>query len=93
MEHMYSFNEVLAEAIKRYGKDKQKDMAIEECAELINALQKEKRHRVTDEDVITEVADVFIMCCQLAMMYGLDKVDEEIGRKINQLQERLGINS
>lgn len=85
--------EVLAEAIKRNGKDKQKEVAIEECAELINALQKEKRHRVTDEDVITEVADVFIMCYQLAMMYGLDKVDEEIGRKINRLQERLGINS
>lgn len=45
-------------------------MVSEECAELINALCKYKRGRVTDSDVITEIADVMIMCEQMAYYFG-----------------------
>lgn len=69
--------------ITKFGFDAQKAMAIEECAELINALCKEKRGRATDEDIITEIADVQIMCEQLAIIYGKEKVRQERLRKPN----------
>ena len=82
--------QVLQEAINKYGNDNQKRMAIEECAELINALCKEKRGRNTDDDVITEIADVTIMCQQLTLIYGEEKVREEINRKVRRLKQRMG---
>ena len=75
--------------IKKFGFDAQKAMAVEECAELINALCKEKRGRATDEDIITEIADVQIMCEQLAIIYGKEKVRQERLRKLLRLHERI----
>ena len=37
--------DILEEAIKTYGVESQVNMAIEECAELINALEKYRRNR------------------------------------------------
>lgn len=75
--------------IKKFGFDAQKAMAVEECAELINALCKEKRGRATDEDIITEIADVQIMCEQLAVIYGKEKVRQERLRKLMRLHKRI----
>lgn len=75
--------------ITKFGFDAQKAMAVEECAELINALCKEKRGRATDEDIITEIADVQIMCEQLAIIYGKEKVRQERLRKLLRLHERI----
>lgn len=67
--------EIIRTAELTFGAESQKAMAIEECAELINALSKEKRGRVSDEDVITEIADVMIMCEQLAEILGHSSID------------------
>ena len=75
--------------ITKFGFDAQKTMAVEECAELINALCKEKRGRATDEDIITEIADVQIMCDQLAIIYGKEKVRQERLRKLLRLHKRI----
>ena len=75
--------------ITKFGFDAQKTMAVEECAELINALCKEKRGRATDEDIITEIADVQIMCEQLAIIYGKEKVRQERLRKLLRLHKRI----
>ena len=75
--------------IAKFGFDAQKAMAIEECVELINALCKEKRGRATDEDIITEIADVQIMCEQLAIIYGKEKVRQERLRKLMRLHKRI----
>lgn len=75
--------------IATFGVDSQKAMAIEECAELINALCKEKRGRATDEDIITEIADVQIMCDQLAIIYGKERVRQERLRKLFRLSNRV----
>ena len=75
--------------ITKFGFDAQKAMAIEECAELINALCKEKCERATDEDIITEIADVQIMCEQLAIIYGKEKVRQERLRKLMRLHKRI----
>ena len=64
-------------------------MAIEEMAELTNALMKDRRGRVTLEDIITEVADVIIMMNQLSYILGRDKVQAEIERKIIRLKGRI----
>lgn len=75
------------EAVKVFGVENQKRMAIEECAELINALAKEARGR--GADVVTEIADVTIMMRQLTIIYGRDAVRKEIIRKLLRLKGRI----
>lgn len=76
-------------ALKKYGKESQKRMAIEETSELINALMKETRGRVTDADIITEIADVQIMMEQLSIIYGYEEVARERERKLERLVARM----
>lgn len=76
-------------AIAKYGAQAQMDMCIEEYAELINAIEKYRRGRNTKADVITEIADVAIMCRQMALMFGVDEVGKEIDRKLERLKERM----
>lgn len=75
--------------ISTYGVEPQRRMAIEEASELIEALVREDRGRANKMDVITEIADVLIMCEQLAMIYGEYEVDLEKDRKLARLAERL----
>lgn len=76
-------------AVENFGPESQINMAIEECAELIDALCKFRRERVGTLDVVTEIADVQIMCEQLAYMFGEQTVVDERKRKIDRLQKRL----
>ena len=80
---------ILSSAIAKYGSLAQVHMAIEEMAELTNALMKDMRGRVTAEEIITEIADVTIMMRQLQIMMGIDKVNEEIDNKVERLFTRL----
>lgn len=61
-------------AITCYGFPAQAAMAVEECSELTNAICKFRRGRVSDDDIITEIADVMIMCEQLASYFGKEKL-------------------
>ncbi len=76
-------------AVEKFGPESQINMALEECAELIEALCKFRRERVGTLDVITEIADVQIMCEQLAYMFGEQTVEDERKRKIERLRKRL----
>lgn len=67
----------------------QRRMMIEEASELIEALVREDRGRANKEDVITELADVLIMCEQLSLVYGEKEVLQEKARKLDRLAERL----
>lgn len=78
---------ILEKAIKTYGAESQVNMAIEECAELINALEKYRRGRIGGLEVITEIADVQIMCAQLEMIFG--SAENERDFKIRRLNERM----
>ena len=62
---------VYRKAIDVWGITAQVDMAIEECAELIKALQKRKRAEGTGtiDDVLEEMADVEIMLEQLKVIF------------------------
>lgn len=41
------------------------------------------------DDIITEIADVMIMCEQLSYYFGKEKVELEKERKLERLKERL----
>ena len=90
MEEYYMNNEQLCKrALETYGFEAQSRMVDEECAELINALCKYKRGRANGYDVITEIADVMIMCEQMAIHFGKEAVEKEIETKLSRLEERL----
>ena len=76
-------------AVHHYGAEHQKKKAIEEMGELITAISREQDGRATTEQVITEIADVQIMMRQLALIYGIDAVANEIDRKQRRLLRRM----
>ena len=84
---------IYKDAIGTVGINAQVNGAIEECAELIVALEHWKRERCAADhnDIITEIADVKIMCDQLSLMFGEAQVDIEKHRKVERLDERLEI--
>lgn len=63
--------------------------AVEECAEMTAALMHFFSDRALMEEVITEIADVQIMCEQLALMFGPAEVEREKQRKLERMKERL----
>jgi NTP pyrophosphatase (non-canonical NTP hydrolase) len=76
-------------AMEIYGFPAQAAMVVEECSELTNAICKFRRGRVGNDDIITEIADVMIMCEQLSYYFGKEKVELEKERKLERLKERL----
>lgn len=83
------FDEVIKLAIQTYGKEAQTQMLFEEMAELQNAICKLNRGRGTAGDVCEEIADVMIMCLQMAQIYGPKAVEQMAQYKINRLKNRL----
>jgi NTP pyrophosphatase (non-canonical NTP hydrolase) len=74
-------------AIKTWGIEAQRNMAFEEIGELLVALAQDRRGRVTKEEIITELADVTIMCEQLATILGYDDYEKELDRKLIRLRD------
>lgn len=75
-------------AIKVWGMRAQIDMAVEECAELIKALQKRKRVTAyeTIDNILEEMADVEIMIEQLKLMYDYSSNDGTKFESIKQMK-------
>ena len=78
---------VIQEAIKRFGEDKQKVVAMEEMSELIKAISKDIRGQGDRNNLIEEIADVYIMLEKLKEMYGF--TNRELRLNINTKVERL----
>ena len=76
-------------ALARWGIDAQLRMAIEECAELSEAICHYFRGRCTRQTLAEEVADVEIMMEQLRAIIGEDLVSEVKNKKLKRLEERL----
>lgn len=83
------FDETIKLAIKTFGKETQTQMLFEEMAELQNALCKLSRGRASKDDVCEEIADVMIMCLQMAQIYGMKRIEHWADLKMNRLKERL----
>jgi len=85
--------EFLLKVIKTFGTANQIDMIREECMELLLALQRLRRRKEYETEimsnVIDEVADVIIMISQARLIFGKDKVDERIKFKLQRLEGKL----
>lgn len=81
--------EVYKQALDQWGIERQTFMVVEECGELLNALAKFRRNRATIAEIITELADVSIMCEQLAVFYGEQAFVKERERKLTRLRDKL----
>lgn len=89
---------IMKEAIEKNGKDNQSVIAMEECSELIKAISKMIRYS-SDEDsicvfkdnLIEEMADVYIILDELKMMYNVLEFDIEqmIKQKIDREEGRI----
>lgn len=64
-------------AVNDHWGDKMPLMACEEMAELIQAISKYERNGSNKEDIIKEMADVYISCAALCNRYGI--TEEQIG--------------
>lgn len=82
--------QILERAIKKYGDLAQIDMLVEECAELIVAVNHYKRDRVHAlSDLLSEIADVEIMLTQMKMIFNNYTINELVKFKIYRLKKRL----
>ncbi len=91
-------NRILMAAIKTYGNDAQKKMALEEMSELQKEICKNWRGKDNYDEIAEEIADVEIMLDQLKMIYGISErqVLKFRNDKVIRLKERLqnvGVNS
>lgn len=79
-------------AITHYGWETEQRQACEEMGELIAALHQYHRGKVSHEDVVSEIADVLVTTTELALIFGKDKVLQEVNRKLDRLQDRIKRN-
>ncbi len=72
-----------------YGAHAQIEKVIEECGELIVAIQHHRLGRITDEDLALEMADVDITLRSARLVIGADLYDAAVASKIARLANRL----
>ena len=77
---------VVKKSIEHYGKDVQSTVCMEECAELIQAISKEKRGKSDKENLAEEMADVIICIEMLKQIYNI--TEDEIYSWVINKQER-----
>ena len=77
---------VVQRSIEHYGKDVQSTVCMEECAELIQAISKEKRGKSDKDHLAEEMADVIICIEMLKQIYNV--TDDEIYSWVITKQER-----
>lgn len=77
-------------AFKKWGHAAQIAMVQEECAELIAAINRRDRSRITDAQLAEEVADVLITVQALVLLLGQKEVESAVDAKLDRLAARLG---
>lgn len=82
---------IIEDSIVAYGKEKQTIVCMEELAELIQALSKELRDKGDKENLIGEVADVWICLTMICEMYeiGAGELQTYIDYKQKRQSERM----
>lgn len=83
--YMEQADTVFENAIDKFGLKAQIDIAIEEMAELTQALSKFKRGK--EHNVEEEIADVKIMIKQLELKFDKQKIDKIEKQKIERLEK------
>jgi NTP pyrophosphatase (non-canonical NTP hydrolase) len=91
------------EIARYYGFDAQTNQLIEECAELIQAINKYKRQFLRGQPVlesggktprdmiVEEIADVEVMLCQIKQLFGITEfeIEDVAERKIERTMMRM----
>lgn len=72
-----------------YGMAKNSGFLMEECGELMSAVNKLQRNRTNKEAVIEELADVYQVLMAFVMHFGYDKFSLMLDQKKKKLEERL----
>ena len=85
------YDDLFAATLEKWGKEAQYDQTIEECAELIAALKHFKRGKVSEDEIIDELADVILMSEQLTFMFGEARVSRAIDKKLYKLRRLLQV--
>ena len=78
---------VVKKSIEHYGKEVQSTVCMEECAELIQAISKEKRGKSDKDHLAEEMADVIICIEMLKQIYNI--TEDEIYSWVITKQERI----
>lgn len=81
--------DICIKAVQKFGREHQIDKCIEECAELMNELIKQRDKRTTTENVIDEIADVDIMIGQMKYIFGVERCEARKKVKLERLKERI----
>lgn len=90
--------DLAAKIMAHYGAEHQKDILIEECAELIQAVEKSRRGILAEDkpaytyDMISEMADVQIMLRQFESImtaYSRQCFEDEVYRKLRRQLDRI----
>ena len=82
---------ILEKTIETYGADLQKQVAIEEMAELTKEICKDFRGKGNRKHILEEIADVKIMLSQLLIMYDIKiwELNDVMASKLARLSQRL----
>lgn len=87
-------NEICKLAVDTYGKEAQLNQAFEEMAELMVTINHWRRGRAKEDDVLSEIADVAIMCEQLCYIVhgsetGICDCKKIVAQKLLHQEERI----
>ena len=93
-EKMEEYSAILADNIKAHGVSEETVIAMEECAELIQAISKVRRYGFGGQykdNLIEELADVNIVIIELMMMFDIEGEEfySVLDRKVQRIKERL----
>ena len=86
IEIMMKYEQIYEKTLEKWGREAQFDQAVEECAELIAVLKHWRRGKVNEEQVVNELADVWLMVGQLVYMFGEQRVSRSVEQKIDKLK-------
>lgn len=75
--------------LDHYGRNHQIVKCLEELIELEDELNRELVGNGNDDFIVSEIADVIIMAFQMALIFGMDRVEKEIERKIERTIDRM----
>ena len=78
--------EIVERVAKHYGFKPQLDMMMEECGEMIVAINHYKRQRVSTERLIEEFADIWIVLKQMGVFLDEDSIAKVIDYKLMRVE-------
>lgn len=83
------FEDTIQLAVSTFGKESRTQLLFEEMSELQEAICKFNRGRDTADHVCEEIADVMIMCLQMAHIFGEKEVEKWANAKMLRLYNNL----